>query len=157
MTDSNGCLRLASSSSLPEQLHARQCDHTAKPYEPSAYKPSETALIFIDCHSAVLSNLADYNPLIQEAKKLLATAHKNNIAILHCLTNVNSEPAQTNKLVDTQNATKKRHFSKNPKLAPDYDALALYDWNSTSCETVYKRDLGRLSVLDDGVLKYIPG
>ncbi|KAI1191343.1 Isochorismatase hydrolase [Nemania serpens] len=125
-----------------------------EPCEPSAYSPSQTALIFIDYSNAVVSYLANDSPLIPAAEKLLAAARKNKVAIVHCLEDLKSYPASTNKLFRNWNSNQP-FISENSTLAAEYAAFAPDEQPSASYEKVYKRAPGRLSVLDDEVVKYL--
>ncbi|KAI1130047.1 Isochorismatase hydrolase [Nemania abortiva] len=125
-------------------------------YDPSAYKPSQTALMFLDYQNLLVNMVPDptNKTLIKAAETLLAAARKNNVAILHCISDTNAEPAATNKVAATWDAQYKPIFSANPELGAEYAGFAPTQ-ESTSRETAHTRPPGLRSVLTDEVVVYL--
>ncbi|KAI2615368.1 Isochorismatase hydrolase [Hypoxylon sp. NC1633] len=117
-------------------------------YEPSAYPPSQTALMFLDYQNILVSMVPSptKETLVKAAESLLAAARKNNVAILHCITDTDSEPVATNKVAATWDTQFKPVFSANPQLGAEFAAFAPTK-HSTSRETVHLRIPGSRSVL----------
>ncbi|KAI0201353.1 Isochorismatase hydrolase [Astrocystis sublimbata] len=125
-------------------------------HEPSAYRPSQTALMFLDYQNLLVDMMPSHakERLITAAKALLEAARKNNIAILHCTCDTNTVPPATNKVAATWDAQYKPIFSASPELGAEYVAFAPTA-HSTSLETVHKRPPELQSVLDDKLVPYL--
>lgn len=94
-----------------------------KPYEPSAYPPDQTALIFIDYYSCVVDSLERKDALVQDAEKLLRAAREKKVAILHCLEDLTLDPAPTSRLTETwYHMNRQPFYSANPELVAEHAA-----------------------------------
>ncbi|KAI0155019.1 Isochorismatase hydrolase [Xylariaceae sp. FL1272] len=123
---------------------------SANLHEPSAYPPSQTALMFLD-YQNILVNMVPSpakETMISAAETLLKTARDNNVAIIHCLVDVKLDPPITSKFIGLWETQFKPTFSSNPELGAEYSPFAPTD-SSTARETVHKRATGSRSVLVD--------
>ncbi|KAK7927492.1 hypothetical protein PG985_004490 [Apiospora marii] len=69
-------------------------------YKPSAYPPSETALLLLDCQNVLVNMIQDpaqKEKFINSTKTLLDAARKNNVTIVHCLIDTTQDPPPANK------------------------------------------------------------
>ncbi|KAI1169517.1 Isochorismatase hydrolase [Nemania sp. FL0916] len=126
-------------------------------YDPAAYPPSQTALMFLDYENILVSMVPSptKETLIKAAETLLSAARKHNIAILHCLSDTSLNPPPTNKASATWDAQFKPIFSANPELGAEYAAFAPASDGAASHETVHTRLPGLRSVLQDDVVLYL--
>ncbi|KAK7740647.1 hypothetical protein SLS62_011044 [Diatrype stigma] len=126
-------------------------------YKPSGYPPSKTALLFLDYQNILVNMIPSplKEALITSAETLLAAARQNNVAILHCIMDTNSDPAVTNKVTATWATQYKPIFANDPKLGAEYADFAPAN-NSTDHETVFKRAPGIRSALESqGIVSYL--
>ncbi|GAP91998.1 putative isochorismatase hydrolase protein [Rosellinia necatrix] len=125
-------------------------------YDPSAYPPSQTALLFLDYQNILMDMVPSpvNETLVNAGIALLAAARQNNVAILHCIMDTTLDPAPTNKVTTTWASQFKPVFSANPQLGAEYAPFARTA-NSTSSETVFKRSPGIRSGLESEVVSYL--
>ncbi|KAK8127949.1 hypothetical protein PG984_009057 [Apiospora sp. TS-2023a] len=75
----------------------------ANAYKPSAYPPSETALLLLDCQNILINMIqvpGQKDKFINSTKALLDAARKNNVTIVHCLIDTAQDPPPTNKAME---------------------------------------------------------
>lgn len=126
-------------------------------YKPSEYPPSKTALLFLDYQNILVKMIPSprREALINSAETLLAAACQNNVAILHCIIDTDSDPAATNKVTATWATQYKPIFSADPELGAEYAGFAPTN-NSTNRETVFKRAPGiRSAPESQGIVSYL--
>lgn len=101
--------------------------HDANPNQPEYYGPSQTALLFLDYQNVLVNMITDQEErtkLIESAKKLLATARKNKVAVIHCLIDTKIDPPPTSKIYDQWFTIHKPALEATPELAEEYSEFA---------------------------------
>ncbi|KAI1111158.1 hypothetical protein F5Y14DRAFT_464961 [Nemania sp. NC0429] len=81
-------------------------------YKPSAYQPSQTARMFLDYENT------------PAAGTLLAAARKHNIAILNCISGINTEPPASHKVAATRDTKFKPTVAAILELGAEYGDFA---------------------------------
>ncbi|KAI3324139.1 Isochorismatase hydrolase [Xylariaceae sp. AK1471] len=129
---------------------------STNPYEPSAYPPSQTALLFLDYQNFLVNMVPSptNESLCNAVKTLLTAARENDVAILHCLADTSLEPDPTSKVAATWETQYKPLLSANPQLGIEYAAFAPTE-SSTDRETIHMRKPGLRSVLEPEVVSYL--
>ncbi|RYP56100.1 hypothetical protein DL771_012163 [Monosporascus sp. 5C6A] len=131
---------------------------TKDPWKPSSYSPSKTALLLLDYENAHIDMIQDpkrKETLIDSAKKLLFTARKNNVAVVHCLMDTATDPPTTSKGTEKWFSMIKPALSAMPEMAAEYSdfAITAADLPSGGRESTSFRTPGYLSALvAEGIL-----
>ncbi|RYP09151.1 hypothetical protein DL765_008542 [Monosporascus sp. GIB2] len=98
------------------------------PCKPSSYPPSKTALLLLDYQNVLVNMIQDSErkeKLVKAAKTLLATARKNNVAIVHCLMDTNKDPPANSKVTEQYLSVHKPALSAHPILSAECSDLAI--------------------------------
>ncbi|KAK8028478.1 Isochorismatase hydrolase [Apiospora marii] len=121
-------------------------------YKPSAYPPSETALLLLDCQNVLVNMIQDpaqKEKFINSTKTLLDAARKNNVTIVHCLIDTTQDPPPANKATEHWATVHKPLLASMPDSGAEYADLSpkTGDGGGNSKETVSTRPPGYKSVL----------
>jgi nicotinamidase-related amidase len=101
--------------------------NTSKPSYPSYYSPSETAILLFDyqnIHINTIENPERKQKLIDSVNTLLTAAHKNKVAIVHCLVDTKADPPITSKIHEKWMAEYKSMLQAMPELVAEYSDFA---------------------------------
>ncbi|KAK7750528.1 hypothetical protein SLS62_007504 [Diatrype stigma] len=101
---------------------------TTEPWKPSSYSPSKTALLLLDYENAHVDMIQDpsrKDAVVNSTKRLLTTARKNNVAIVHCLMDTKMDPPATSKGTEKWLSMIKPALSAMPEMAVEYGGFAM--------------------------------
>ncbi|KAK7956556.1 uncharacterized protein PG986_005778 [Apiospora aurea] len=133
----------------------------ANAYKPSAYPPSETALLLLDYQNVLVNMAQDQehkDKLVSSAKALLDAARQNDVTIVHCLIDTAQDPPPTNKATELWATVHRPLLASMTDSGAEYCDLAAASTSDGSKESVSVHPPGYRSVLvDDGIVSRLRG
>lgn len=116
----------------------------------ATYPPSKTALLLLDYHNFIVDMInppEDKTKVLNAAKALLQAARDNSATVVHCLVDINSEPAQTSKMRERWDTTYKPMAAAAPEKLEEHVDLAPVPGSSSDREFTVAKVPGCVSAM----------
>lgn len=126
---------------------------------PNAYPPSETALLLLDFHNALVQSIqpdeAQEN-LVSSVKQLLTTARQHGVPVVHGLMDFKVDPLPTIKRRELWESSFKPMVAQNPETTHEWSELAHIEDNDNEV-TALRRPAVLSAMKSEGIMEFLTG